>query len=282
MDDLDRLAFRLVRTVRNSYPHLLEQEFTLTDLEERLLPFRDTRREMSNSGPEAWEINVLRMVSGEREYLRTDADLQLACRQALSLPSPTLALIRPWSATTLRLGAAVSGLGSERQSSGFSDPFAATAIGLEFSSDPLRLATPSISSSVTAERPIPRASGSIESSGARMSGVNARVEQSGASVRVSGETVQGSVQGSGAAEMVRERIRTPDRSLGNCGCRYCGGKLPDGRKMTFCPHCGVNLTVRQCPACSTELDVNWRFCVTCGRGAELPELPQSLSRASGA
>ena len=52
MDDLDRLAFRLVRTVRNSYPQLLEQEFTLTDLEERLLPFRDARREMwTMSGP---------------------------------------------------------------------------------------------------------------------------------------------------------------------------------------------------------------------------------------
>ncbi|MBC8089200.1 MAG: hypothetical protein H7Z40_18195, partial [Phycisphaerae bacterium] len=93
MDDLDRLAFRLVRTVRNSYPHLLNQEFMLTDLEERLLPFRDARREMSDTGPEAWEVNVLRMVSGEREYLRTDADLQLACRQALTLPSPTLALV---------------------------------------------------------------------------------------------------------------------------------------------------------------------------------------------
>src|SRR6187402_3481961 len=113
MDDLDRLAFRLVRMVRNSYPHLLEQEFTLTDLEERLLPFRDARREMSNAGPESWEINVLRMVSGERDYLRTDSDLQLACRQALTLPSPTLALIRPWSATTLRIGAATGSLGGE-------------------------------------------------------------------------------------------------------------------------------------------------------------------------
>ena len=51
-------------------------------------------------------------------------------------------------------------------------------------------------------------------------------------------------------------------------------------KLTFCPHCGLNLTVRQCPACSTELDVNWRFCVTCGRGADVPELPVSVARMS--
>ena len=48
-------------------------------------------------------------------------------------------------------------------------------------------------------------------------------------------------------------------------CRYCGGALPVGRKVTFCPHCGQNLTVRHCPACSSELEIGWKFCVTCGR-----------------
>ena len=51
-------------------------------------------------------------------------------------------------------------------------------------------------------------------------------------------------------------------------CRYCGGALPGGRAVTFCPHCGQNLTVRQCPACSSEVEVGWRFCITCGRSAE--------------
>lgn len=49
------------------------------------------------------------------------------------------------------------------------------------------------------------------------------------------------------------------------GCRYCGGDLPEGRDAHFCPHCGQNLTIKQCPACSTELEVEWQFCITCGR-----------------
>ena len=49
-------------------------------------------------------------------------------------------------------------------------------------------------------------------------------------------------------------------------CRYCSGTLPDGRQLTFCPHCGQDLTVQQCPACSTELELGWKFCTTCGRG----------------
>lgn len=57
----------------------------------------------------------------------------------------------------------------------------------------------------------------------------------------------------------------PRTSHGCTGCRYCGGALPDARAVSFCPHCGQNLTVRQCPACSAELDLGWRFCVCCGR-----------------
>ena len=52
------------------------------------------------------------------------------------------------------------------------------------------------------------------------------------------------------------------------GCRYCGGELPDGREAHFCPHCGQNLSIKQCPACSTELEVEWQFCITCGRQVE--------------
>jgi predicted RNA-binding Zn-ribbon protein involved in translation (DUF1610 family) len=49
-------------------------------------------------------------------------------------------------------------------------------------------------------------------------------------------------------------------------CRYCGGSLPDGRRVLFCPSCGQNLMVQRCPACGTELEIHWRYCITCGRG----------------
>ncbi len=48
-------------------------------------------------------------------------------------------------------------------------------------------------------------------------------------------------------------------------CRYCGNKLPQGRTVVFCPHCGQNLTVMNCGACGAELEVGWKFCVACGR-----------------
>ena len=90
LDDLDRLAFRLSRTVRTQYPHLLTQGFTLTDLEERLLPFREARREMADGGADAFERAVLRLIAGERGYLQTESELQTACTQALASPSPSM------------------------------------------------------------------------------------------------------------------------------------------------------------------------------------------------
>lgn len=175
LDDLDRLAFRLARVIRQHYPQLMTQGFTLIDLEERLLPFRETRREMADSGTESWERAMLRLLAGEREILATEPSLRDACRRALALPSPTLALVRGWSNSLLSMG----------------------------------------------------------------------VQADSADV----------AQPAGKAGAAR------------C-CHFCGSRVPEGRRITFCPHCGLDMTKRQCPACSTELEASWRFCVTCGRGAE--------------
>ena len=50
-------------------------------------------------------------------------------------------------------------------------------------------------------------------------------------------------------------------------CPFCKGHLPAGRQVSFCPHCGQDLTVVHCPACGSELERGWKFCVTCGRSA---------------
>jgi rRNA maturation endonuclease Nob1 len=48
-------------------------------------------------------------------------------------------------------------------------------------------------------------------------------------------------------------------------CPYCTHALPTGRPVSYCPHCGMNVIVTQCPACSSEVESGWHFCVTCGR-----------------
>jgi hypothetical protein len=50
-------------------------------------------------------------------------------------------------------------------------------------------------------------------------------------------------------------------------CKYCGGVLPLGHALTFCPMCGQNLRVATCEACGAEVEADWRFCVACGKAA---------------
>jgi len=47
-------------------------------------------------------------------------------------------------------------------------------------------------------------------------------------------------------------------------CLYCGGALPGNRTIKFCPHCGQNQTLAECPRCRSELEPGWRHCVNCG------------------
>ncbi len=222
LDDLDRLGFRLARTVQTQYPHLLSQGFTLSDLEERLLPYRDARREMANSDAGAFEVTLLRLVSGERGYLLTHPRLQAASLHALNSTSPTLTLVSEWATTSLRLG---------------NLPGAAQANvhpGATIDLLPC-LSTPAIKRTQSSEKAPPCARPGHRDENGR----------------------------AGANALTPEQ---PSRTS-QLHCRFCDGQLPAGRKITYCPHCGMDLTKRQCQACSTELEAHWRYCVTCGRGS---------------
>jgi hypothetical protein len=50
-------------------------------------------------------------------------------------------------------------------------------------------------------------------------------------------------------------------------CTFCGGELPSGRPVNFCPHCGNDLTQMPCAKCGETLDPKWRFCANCGAPA---------------
>lgn len=47
-------------------------------------------------------------------------------------------------------------------------------------------------------------------------------------------------------------------------CAFCGGDLPPGRFVNFCPHCGNDLAQRPCANCGEILEPMWKFCANCG------------------
>lgn len=226
LDDLDRIAFRLSRTVRTQYPHLLSQGFTITDLEERLLPFREARRELADSSQDAFEATVLQLLSGERGYVRATPAMQQACLVALAFPAPTLSLIREWTATPLYLKHGSDQQAGSKSASG-TQPRANTSGKQSF--DIFPNATPQ---------------------------ADFRPSQ--------GADSDESASSPSWASPVS--LASPASPASLTQCRYCCNHLPEGRPVTYCPHCGMDLTKRQCEGCSAELEAHWRFCISCGRG----------------
>ena len=47
-------------------------------------------------------------------------------------------------------------------------------------------------------------------------------------------------------------------------CVSCGGALPPGRKVQFCPQCGTRQSPTHCSRCGAELEPGWKHCVGCG------------------
>ena len=69
------------------------------------------------------------------------------------------------------------------------------------------------------------------------------------------------------ADVIPRRAAKPIAVAAGELCSFCNGELPAGRQISFCPHCGQDLTMVHCPACGSELERGWKFCVTCGRSS---------------
>src|SRR3954447_18842861 len=103
MDDLDRLFRRLVDNVRSGFPHLLDRAFQLGDISEHLVPYRLNRRELGFDSVRQYELALMRLASGERGLVRTDASVQDAFRRALASPEPDAALLRDHARATVAM-----------------------------------------------------------------------------------------------------------------------------------------------------------------------------------
>lgn len=79
--------------------------------------------------------------------------------------------------------------------------------------------------------------------------------------------------GSAAAERAPVRLHSDPpgsashgaASPGEQPCTFCGERLPEGRRVRFCPHCGGDQRLQPCPRCEAVLEREWRFCISCGQ-----------------
>jgi len=258
MDELDRMYRRLVQNIRAGFPDLLGRPFEVAELYTTLIPYRHNRRELELETNQDYEHALLRLLSGERGYLIGDPQMQADLRSELESPNPDLTKFRAYATTMVSLapdGArTVEPPVIRRPGSGGTAAIPASA--------PAPAAAAPAAPAAIAERP---------TLGIPEQPIAPRAQPPRAAPAPSAPAAAPPSAAPAAAPIVAPQpalSATGQRSIVASGnCRYCGGALPEGRSITYCPHCGQNLTVLNCPACGTELDVGWKFCTTCGRAA---------------
>lgn len=255
MDDLDRVFHRLVSNIRHRHPEYLTLPFTVQELYETLIPYRHHRRELGIETNQDYEIAVTRLLSGERDYLMADPEMRDKLETELASPHFDTGAFREFAGAKVSLAPEAL-----RRIRALTVPTAETAVSS---------APSSVSSTAPTLEPRPTATPGPPSLGA------AGTVASGAAV--SGSPTPGGVSATfplSSAPSAAEVADTPPApgeipSVGNMsvpeGCPFCGGTLPEGRTVIYCPNCGNNLSVSRCPACGGELEKGWKFCVTCGR-----------------
>jgi Double zinc ribbon len=247
MDDLDRLFRRLVQNVHSSYPDYMTRPFRVSELYQHIIPYRNNRGEMGIEMNGDYEVALMRLLSGERGYLSGDGVMQASMRDELATSNPDTTAFRLHATAMVALAPeAVRRLDqylSGRETKGTPRDSRAIAPGGAGGGGGARPSAAVAAAAPRASAGVPQPARPLTPSDAPLIAARRSVGGEDAANIVAGGTVDDNT-----AE-----------------CRYCAGALPTGRKVVFCPHCGQNLSVQHCPACSTELELGWKFCTTCGR-----------------
>jgi hypothetical protein len=243
MDNLDRMYRHLVRTIRAKFPQYLTQPFDVASLQQTILPYRLHRRELGLETNEDYEITLTELLSGEREYLIVDDRMRDALKAELKAVNPDPTAFKQFAPAMV----ALSPNSLRSLEAGPDDP-----------TTPLRpVAVPEPVTSRSAPSPAPVASAPEPPAAPAAPTIRPSTK-----IEVPPEEKRPSTLTTAPSGV---RAITPEAGE---RCRSCNEILPPGRPITFCPHCGQNVTTQNCPACGSELEVGWKFCPVCGRPAD--------------
>jgi predicted RNA-binding Zn-ribbon protein involved in translation (DUF1610 family) len=258
MDDLDRVFHRLVSNIRHRHSEYLTLPFTVQELYETLIPYRHHRRELGIETNQDYEIAVTRLLSGERDYLLADQSMRDKLQAELASPHMDPGAFREFSESKVSL--APEALRRIRALTASVEPD--TAAGAPPAAEGSERAPTGGAAAATTS---PSNSAATQA-GAQQQPVAATAAPAGPAITatfpVTSPPPPSQPSASAAAPAALSSLMN---STVPEGCPFCGGTLPEGRSVIYCPHCGNNLSISRCPACGSELEKGWKFCATCGR-----------------
>jgi hypothetical protein len=224
MDELTRFARRLVEQLTASKEGV-NRAVPIGQIREKILPYRTHRRALMLESVEDYETVLLRLVAGERGFVRTlPAAAAKRCQDELAGANPDLGVLDQLADSTIQITslAAAQIVGDDG------------AMGTE--------------PEVTLNE--------VKGRGDRVQ-YRRTAELAAAAPRPRDDT----------APVIASEAK---QSGGDSECRHCRHAMPAGRTVVFCPWCGGRLIPFTCARCQTELDSEWRHCITCGAPVKDP------------
>lgn len=205
-------------------------QVTVAELYQRLVPYEDVRPELGVATKAEYDLALLHLL-GDEEWTEME---ELALRQAVSdelgAPEPDIAFLEEFAASPLRMK--LSELWDE----------------VEPAEEPV--AEPEVEAAADG--------GSGEDGGSVRQEDEDGDEEDEEEPESSGDT-ELDESDEGAAEAEGEPV------AGDCW--KCEETLPEREDLQYCPWCGADQTVRECPSCEALVQLDWRFCPACGTEA---------------
>lgn len=243
-DELDRLFAWLVRAVRDQRPEYLAAAFEVGELL-AFVPYKLVRADVGVDTNDDYAHALTRLLAGERGLLFVDELMQDDLQNELQAAVPDLQAYRSYLNTRVTLA-------QERVRE------ALDALGPAVPREPVAAANEPVAAANEPAWPVPTNTAAPRPAPPRVAPV----------ARPISPRDRAAAQGARAVPSATTPVDGGvDPRTSRAGCKYCGQPLPQGRDLRFCPHCGQDLTVNRCGACSAELEPGWKFCVACGRSS---------------
>jgi hypothetical protein len=258
---VERLHAALVEEIRTRRPEYLQGPFTVAEIYQELVPYRNYRDQIGAAMNGDYEDALLRLLSGSGGYLVLESEpARKRLQEELQSNNPNTGIFREYAALDVRLnqarlppeaiGMPAQGAAGQRPAGSAPPAGAPTATGATAGAAPAAASRPAAHAQAQPGR-APSATHSPAAAHAQPAGgvkgpVTARLEQH--------------MQPQGQAPAATEAQATTEGAT----CRWCREQLPKREKMRFCPFCGMDVKLVPCRACGEEMEPEWRFCIACG------------------
>ena len=241
MDELTRFAQRLVEQL-GATGEGVHRPVEIATLRETVLPYRTHRRALGIETVEDYETVLLRLVAGERGYVKTmPAEAARRCRDELAQANPDLAILDQLADATVQITSMA----------------AAQIVGD-------RADGRTSAQTIEVDEADGRTGGRVvEDVKPRAPIKNEKPLKKPAQSAPPPEVIVSS-------ELPASSVNAAKSASAAGSCPQCQHAIPSGRQVVFCPWCGTRLIPFTCARCQTELDSQWKHCITCGAPVKDP------------